>query len=157
MCNKIKIYFMKINKLIIFILLQFIAIGIFAQSNEGKANRNVGTEHGINPEVFNRSTGTSGTGSNIDVICHKIFWRINPDTTVKYIKGSVQFNFKTTVNNVTTITFDLRSVLLLDSIRFRANKFTLNAGYTRTGNIVTQQTVFNCIPRQRFKNYQTDD
>ena len=129
---------MKINKLVIFILLQFIASSIFAQSIEGKANRNVGTEHGINPEVFNRSTGTSGTGSNIDVICHKIFWRINPDNPVgKYIEGSVQFNFKTTVNSVSTITFDLRSNLALDSIRFRSNKFTLNAGYTRTGNIVT--------------------
>jgi hypothetical protein len=130
---------MKINKLIVFVLLQFLYISVIAQTQVGISNTtsHSRTEHGISSEVFNRSSGTSGTGANIDVISHKIFWRINPDTTVKYIKGSVQFNFKTTVNNVTTITFDLRSVLLLDSIRFRANLFTLGAGYTRTGNIVT--------------------
>jgi hypothetical protein len=119
------------------ILSLFVNNTLLAQSLEGKANRNIGTEHGIDPQIFERSAGTSGTGSNIDIISHKIFWRINPDTTVEYIKGSVQFNFKTTVNNVTTITFDLRSVLLLDSIRFRTNQFTLGAGYTRLGNIVT--------------------
>jgi Peptidase family M1 domain len=130
------------NKMKRIILFSIIIASLFsnklnAQSVEGKAYRNSETEHGINPQIFERSAGTSGTGSNIDVISHKIFWRINPDTTVKYIKGSVQFNFKTTVNNVTTITFDLRSVLLLDSIRFRTSQFTLGAGYTRTGNIVT--------------------
>jgi Peptidase family M1 domain len=128
---------MKLNKLVLFFLLQFFCTIINAQSTDGKANRSSGTEHGISSEVFNRSSGTSGTGANIDVISHKIFWRLNPDTAVKYIKGSVQFNFKTTVNNVTTISFDLRDSLKLDSIRFRANQFTLNAGYTRAGHIVT--------------------
>jgi Peptidase family M1 domain len=134
--NLIKQY-MKRSILLSIILSLFVSNTMLAQSLEGKAFRNSETEHGIDPQILERSAGTSGTGSNIDVISHKIFWRINPDTTVKYIKGSVQFNFKTTVNNVTTITFDLRSVLLLDSIRFRTNQFTLGAGYTRTGNIVT--------------------
>ncbi len=111
---------------------------VTAQSSEGKANRNSDHIHNINPAVFERSTGTSGTGANIDVIYHKIFWRLNPDTSIgKYIKGSVQFNFKPTLGSVSTITFDLRSVLLLDSIRFRTSKFTLGSGYTRAGNIVT--------------------
>jgi Peptidase family M1 domain len=117
---------------------------VSAQSGEGKANRNANQPHNINSIIAARSQGTSGTGSNIDVIYHKIFWRLNPDsvipattTRVKYIKGSVQFNFKTTQASVSTITFDLRSVLLLDSIRFRTNQFTLGAGYTRSGNIVT--------------------
>ncbi len=140
---------MKFNKLFVFILVQFLYSSIVAQSldgsiihsSEGKGNRGTNdshTEHSFNPQVFERSTGTSGTGANIDVIYHKIFWRLNPDTAIgKYIKGSVQFNFKTTQSSVSAITFDLRSNLLLDSIRFRANKFTLNSGYTRAGNIVT--------------------
>ncbi len=130
-----------------FILLFFVFVSSFsmnssAQSLEGKANRNanrmVNQPHSISSTIAARSRGTSGTGSNIDVIYHKIFWRLNPDSAVgKYIKGSVQFNFKTTQASVSTITFDLRSVLLLDSIRFRSNQFTLGAGYTRTGNTVT--------------------
>lgn len=81
------------------------------------------------------STGNSGTGANIDVLYHKIYWRINPDST-KYIKGSVQTNFKTIQNNVSVITFDLRSVLVVDSVVFRNAQ--LPAGnITRTGNIVS--------------------
>ncbi len=84
--------------------------------------------------LFNRTTGTSGTGANIDVIYHKIFWRINPDSSVKYIKGYVQTNFKTTSANVTDISFDLNSALIIDSVYFRNNK--LAAGnVTRTGNV----------------------
>lgn len=80
------------------------------------------------------STGTSGTGANIDVIYHKIYWRINPDST-KYIKGSVQTNFKTIQNNVQVISFDLRSILTVDSVTFRNAQ--LPAGnITRSGNIV---------------------
>lgn len=81
------------------------------------------------------STGNSGTGANIDVIYHKIYWRINPDST-KYVKGFVQTNFKTIQPNVSAITFDLRSVLIVDSVIFRAAP--LPAGnITRSGNIVT--------------------
>ena len=78
------------------------------------------------------TSGFSGTGSNIDVLYHKIFWRINPDST-KYIRGSVQTNFKTIVASVTSINFDLRSTLTIDSVRFRGAR--LPAGnITRTGN-----------------------
>jgi hypothetical protein len=129
---------MKTRFLPIFVLFVFFSSKVFAQSLEGKANRNSNQPHSISSIIAERSQGTSGTGSNIDVIYHKIFWRLNPDSAVgKYIKGSVQFNFKTTQASVSTITFDLRSVLLVDSIRFRTNQFTLGAGYTRTGDIVT--------------------
>jgi Peptidase family M1 domain len=124
--------------LVLTTLFIFLGNQLFAQSLEGKANRNANQPHSISSIIAARSQGTSGTGSNIDVIYHKIFWRLNPDTSIgKYIKGSVQFNFKTTQASVSTITFDLRSVLLVDSIRFRNNQFTLGAGYTRTGNVVT--------------------
>jgi Peptidase family M1 domain len=130
---------MKSHLLLALICTFFISNFTFAQSLERKGNR--GNLQNLSENIssnFDRSSGTSGTGSNIDVIYHKIFWRLNPDTSVgKYIKGSVQFNFKTTQASVTTITFDLRSVLLLDSIRFRNNQFTLGSGYTRSGNIVT--------------------
>jgi hypothetical protein len=84
----------------------------------------------------NNSTGTSGTGANIDVLYHKIYWRINPDSTVKYIKGSVQTNFKTIQANVSAISFDLRSGLTIDSIKFR-NLLLPTANITHVSNIVT--------------------
>ena len=94
-----------------------------------------------NPDPVPNSSGTSGTGANIDVIYHKIYWRIHPDSPssaapVKYIRGSVQTNFKTIVANVSTITFDLNAVLTVDSVRFRGAKLA-GGNITRSGNIVT--------------------
>ena len=101
--------FMKFIKVTLFAFLLLSSINLTAQVGEGKANRGGNSSLITNNETFNRSTGSSGTGSNIDVIYHKIFWRLNPDTSIgKYIKGSVQFNFKTTQANVSVITFDLR-------------------------------------------------
>lgn len=85
--------------------------------------------------VSNESTGYSGTGANMDVLYHKIYWRINPDST-KYIKGWVQTNFKTIQDNVSSVSFDLRSVLVIDSVVFR-NAQLPAANITRTGNVVS--------------------
>lgn len=52
------------------------------------------------------STGHSGTGDNIDVKYHRINWNINPDNP-KRISGDVTTYFKTTKNNVNSISFDL--------------------------------------------------
>ncbi|MEP7254914.1 MAG: M1 family aminopeptidase [Ferruginibacter sp.] len=52
-------------------------------------------------------TGQSGTGANIDVVYHRIWWRINPDSA-KAIRGTVTTYFKTIQANVSSITFDLR-------------------------------------------------
>lgn len=80
------------------------------------------------------SAGYSGTGANIDVRYHKLSWRINPDSSVKYIKGFVQTNFITNTNT-SAISFDLNSVLVVDSVKFRNAK--LPAGnITRAGNIL---------------------
>jgi Peptidase family M1 domain/Secretion system C-terminal sorting domain len=82
------------------------------------------------------TTGQSGTGANYDVKYHKVFWRINPDSTVKYIRGFVQTNFRTIVASVSSITFDINAVLTVDSVRFRGAR--LAAGnITRAGNIMT--------------------
>ena len=98
----------------------------------GRGNPNGNNSGGGSPN----STGQSGTGSNIDVIYHKIYWRINPDSATKYIKGYVQTNFKTITSNVTAISLDMNAVLSVDSVRFRGAK--LAAGnISHVGNIVT--------------------
>ncbi|MBP2282494.1 aminopeptidase N [Flavobacterium sp. CG_23.5] len=56
--------------------------------------------------LLGQTTGTSGSGANIDVKRHTIYWRVNPDST-KYIRGTVTTKFLTKVANVSTITFDL--------------------------------------------------
>ncbi len=101
-----------------------------------------------------KSSGTSGTGANIDVLYHKIYWRINPDSAVKYIKGAVQTNFKTIQNNVTSISFDLRNGLTIDSIKFRnlllpttninhiSNIVTINLGVTLNNNFIDSLIIF---------------
>lgn len=62
-----------------------------------------GSPHNIS---LKKSTGNKGTGANIDVKYHRFTWSINP-TQSKRISGSVTTYFKTTTNNVKTITFDL--------------------------------------------------
>jgi Peptidase family M1 domain len=113
-----------------------------------------GVSENTNRPSEENSTGTSGTGANIDVIYHKIYWRINPDSAVKYIKGSVQTNFKTIQNNVSSISFDLRSGLIIDSIKFRnlllpaaninhvSNIVTINLGVTLTNNFIDSLIIF---------------
>jgi Peptidase family M1 domain/Secretion system C-terminal sorting domain len=82
------------------------------------------------------TSGQSGTGANYDVKYHKVFWRINPDSSVKYIRGFVQTNFRTIAASVSSITFDINAVLIVDSVRFRGAR--LAAGnITRAGNIMT--------------------
>lgn len=58
-----------------------------------------------------RSSGYSGTGANINVVYQRINWRINPDSSIKAIGGSVTTYFVTTQSNVSKITFDLNDVL----------------------------------------------
>lgn len=85
------------------------------------------------PSGINTS-GYSGTGANIDVKAHKIWWRINPDSNL-YIRGDVQTNFLTIQNNVSNISFDLNSVFSIDSVYYQGAK--LPAGnIIRSGNIV---------------------
>lgn len=61
------------------------------------------------------TTGFSGTGANIDVDNYQIYWRINPDSSIG-IKGVVKIKFKTTTPNVTSVSFDLRSVFTVSSV-----------------------------------------
>lgn len=82
------------------------------------------------------SSGFSGTGANIDVKYYRCNWRINPDSVSKGIKGHVVTYFVTTAASVTSVSFDINSVLVIDSVRFRGAK--LPAGNTaRAGNVAT--------------------
>jgi len=58
--------------------------------------------------VSPNTTGNSGTGSNIDVNYYRCDWTIDPSVS-KNISGIVTVYFKTTVSNVSQITFDLNS------------------------------------------------
>jgi aminopeptidase N len=140
---------MKIKFYIFFTtVLIFVSQIIFAQADLNQAYYHgaarFATKSNVSePEITPNSTGQSGTGANIDVKYHKVWWRINPDSIVTvssvqrgYIKGYVQTNFVTTQASVSSITFDMYSGLTADSVRFRGAK--LAAGnITRSGNIVT--------------------
>lgn len=115
----------------------------FAQTAPGTADHGSLYYHNLrrsaaiadpNPDIA--SSGQSGTGANYDVKYHKVFWRINPDSSVKYIRGYVQTNFETITSGVTSITFDINSVLTIDSVRFRGSRLP-GANITRAGNIAT--------------------
>ncbi len=121
---------MNLRFLPVLVVILLVCDGVFGQSAGRYSSVQLNPASNYNTE---RSSGTSGTGANIDVLCHRIFWRINPDSGIKYIKGYVQTNFKTTQAGVSTISFDLNSVLIIDSIYFRAAKLPPGK-ITRTGN-----------------------
>ena len=79
------------------------------------------------------TSGYSGTGANIDVDNYQIYWRINPDSASKGIKGFVKIKFKTTTPNVSSIILDLSSILVITSVQFRG----ANVTPTRSGNTFT--------------------
>ena len=95
------------------------------------------------------SSGNSGTGDNINVIYHKVFWRINPDSSVKYIKGYVQTNFITTEPNVNQITFDFNSVLNVTAVQFRGANLPA-ANIVKSGNVLFIQ--LGATLAQNFKD-----
>ncbi len=66
------------------------------------------------------TSGFSGTGANVDVDNYQIYWRINPDS-LKGIKGIVKIKFKTTVANVSTVSFDLGNSMVIDKLERGAN------------------------------------
>ncbi len=149
--------------LILTVIFGFVNINLYAQKKKAAYDAPAAVdifqftshpffEKGATPESEN-STGFSGTGANIDVLYHKVYWRINPDS-VKYIKGSVQTNFKTIQANVTSISFDLQAGLNVDSVRFRnlllpafnivriGNIVTLNLGVTIPNNFIDSLIIF---------------
>ena len=109
-----KIQFQMKIKFYIFVTTVFIFVSqiIFAQSDVNQlyyhGGARLATRTNVSEtEITPNSTGQSGTGANIDVIYHRIWWRINPDSS-KGIKGNVTTYFKTIASNVSSITMDLR-------------------------------------------------
>src|SRR6476661_4431598 len=74
---------------------------------------------GNNHRQISQSLSTSGAGASIDVTYQRCNWRINPDSSVKGIKGDVLTVFETLLPNINSISLDFNNVLLVDSIRFR--------------------------------------
>lgn len=64
----------------------------------------------FNSPSSENSTGNSGTGANIDVVYYRCDWTIDPGVS-KNISGTVTTYFKTTVANVSIITFDLNNLV----------------------------------------------
>jgi hypothetical protein len=82
------------------------------------------------------TTGFSGTGANIDVDNYQIWWRVNPDSTTaanRGIKGIVTIKFKTTAANVSSISLDLASSMVISNCLFRGTTVVP----TRSGNTFT--------------------
>lgn len=91
----------------------------------------------INSPTGITSSGHSGTGSNYDVKYHKMWLRVNPDSTL-YVFGNVQTNFLTTQNNVSNISFDLNSAFIIDSVYYQGAKLP-------AGNIIRSGHTFNIV------------
>jgi aminopeptidase N len=71
----------------------------------------------------------TGQGSNIDVVYHRCFWRINPDSPsttapAKFLKGNVTTYFVAKQAPLGSITFDFNSVHTIDSVKYHGNKLS---------------------------------
>ena len=98
------------RNLYLFIVILFFTQHALAQKADNKLyyhNRPNSIQSSPNETGDANFTGQSGTGANIDVVYHRIWWRINPDSA-KAIKGTITTHFKTIAANLASITFDLR-------------------------------------------------
>ena len=91
------------KKFYLFLLVIFLYQTVFAQETFHRSTGNL-----FNAPHSENSTGNSGTGANIDVDYYRCDWTIDPSVS-KNISGTVTVYFKTTVANVSQITFDLNS------------------------------------------------
>lgn len=85
---------------------------------------------------FAQTTGYSGTGVNIDVKYHRAEWTIDPGVS-KYITGTVTTYFKTTQNNVSTISFDLNKPSFNNgnlSVKYHGSASGVSFSFPTTGN-----------------------
>ncbi|TGD58600.1 M1 family aminopeptidase [Flavobacterium humi] len=82
-----------------------------------------------------QTSGTSGSGANIDVKHHNVYWRINPDST-KYIRGTVTTKFLTKTANVSTITFDLNKTSFNNTgLVVKYHGATVSKSFPSSGNV----------------------
>ena len=62
------------------------------------------------------ATTASFAGQNIDITYHRAKWNINP--SISYISGSVYTEFTTTESNVSKVTFELDTAMIVDSVMY---------------------------------------
>jgi hypothetical protein len=82
----------------------------------------------------------STSGANINVVHHKIFWRINPDTLVSsttrpYLKGKVTTYFVTTAPNVSSISFDFSKNSYQTGLITTYHGSAVSASFPASGNV----------------------
>lgn len=110
--------------------------GLLSQPRGSFVKKDPGVFNLGNPEE-NNSTGTSGTGANLDVIYQRIDWTIDPRTATNIISGTVLIRFKTITANVSTITFDLNSGSFNNAATVVTYHGSTIAGRTVASNILT--------------------
>jgi hypothetical protein len=76
-----------------------------------------------NAEKFLKG-GSKGVGTNYDLKYHRFNWYINPDTC--YISGGVTSYFVTKTAAFSSVSFELSSVLTVDSVRYAGNNVVFN-------------------------------
>lgn len=85
--------------------------------------------------VEGRSTGTSGTGANIDVLYQRMQWAVNPVLN-NVISGTVTINFKTTDPNVSTLSFDLNKTSFDNpALQVSYHGISCNKSFPAAGNV----------------------
>jgi hypothetical protein len=90
-----------------------------------------------NPNTWFGGQRTSGNGAGINVIYHRVNWRINPDSASKGIKGTIVTHFKTTAANVNQLTFDMNATALtVSTVRFRGANLP-GASIVESGSTLT--------------------
>lgn len=65
-----------------------------------------------------------GNHSNYDIVYHRISITVNPGTSSAISNGSVTTYFKTTVNNVTSLEFDLDGAMTVSSATYHGSSIT---------------------------------
>jgi hypothetical protein len=122
------------------IFLFSILVPVFVQAQEHRGNTHGGLPHqhrGLPVTYFDPARSISGNGANINVVYHRINWRINPDSALKGIKGTIMTYFRTTAANVSSITFDMNTVALtVSQARFRGANLP-GANIVESGNTLT--------------------
>jgi aminopeptidase N len=81
----------------------------------------------------------STSGNNINVVYHKIFWRLNPDTLVTsttrpYVRGKITTYFTTTEDNVSSISFDLSKTSYQTGLVATHNGTNATTSFPTSGN-----------------------
>lgn len=80
------------------------------------------------------STGYSGTGSNIDVVYHRVHWTVDPNTGSN-ITGTVTTYFKTLQPNVSAVSFDFMRQSFQNSTTAQYHGTSCTISFPGTGNV----------------------